>query len=65
MRFLDFDNDGWKDAFIVNGGLHWLVPMEPVAASQQWQRHVYRCFRGCRERLQDEKRGARRVFRRL
>jgi len=27
--FLDFDNDGWKDAFIVNGGLHWLVPMEP------------------------------------
>jgi enediyne biosynthesis protein E4 len=28
--FLDFDNDGWKDAFIVNGGLHWLVPMEPL-----------------------------------
>ncbi|HUN62316.1 MAG TPA: CRTAC1 family protein [Candidatus Sulfotelmatobacter sp.] len=28
--FLDFDNDGWKDAFIVNGGLHWLVPMEPT-----------------------------------
>ncbi len=25
---LDFDNDGWKDMFIVNGGLHWLVPME-------------------------------------
>jgi hypothetical protein len=25
---LDFDNDGWKDVFIVNGGLHWLVPME-------------------------------------
>jgi hypothetical protein len=24
----DFDNDGWKDLFIVNGGLHWLVPME-------------------------------------
>jgi hypothetical protein len=24
----DFDNDGWKDIFIVNGGLHWLVPME-------------------------------------
>ena len=24
----DFDNDGWKDVFIVNGGLHWLVPME-------------------------------------
>ena len=27
--FFDFDNDGWKDVFIVNGGLHWLVPMEP------------------------------------
>jgi len=26
--FLDFDNDGWKDLFIVNGGLHWLIPME-------------------------------------
>jgi hypothetical protein len=26
--FFDFDNDGWKDLFIVNGGLHWLVPME-------------------------------------
>jgi enediyne biosynthesis protein E4 len=26
--FLDFDNDGWKDLFIVNGGLTWLVPME-------------------------------------
>jgi len=25
---LDFDNDGWKDLFVVNGGLHWLVPME-------------------------------------
>jgi len=25
---LDFDNDGWKDVLIVNGGLHWLVPME-------------------------------------
>jgi hypothetical protein len=25
---LDFDNDGWKDLFIVNGGLHWLIPME-------------------------------------
>ena len=24
----DFDNDGWKDIFIVNGGLHWLVPQE-------------------------------------
>ena len=24
----DFDNDGWKDVFVVNGGLHWLVPME-------------------------------------
>jgi enediyne biosynthesis protein E4 len=24
----DFDNDGWKDIFVVNGGLHWLVPME-------------------------------------
>ena len=24
----DFDNDGWKDVLIVNGGLHWLVPME-------------------------------------
>ena len=28
--FFDFDNDGWKDAFIVNGGLHWMVPMEPL-----------------------------------
>jgi len=26
--FFDFDNDGWKDVFIVNGGLHWMVPME-------------------------------------
>ncbi len=26
--FFDFDNDGWKDIFVVNGGLHWLVPME-------------------------------------
>jgi hypothetical protein len=26
----DFDNDGWKDIFIVNGGLHWLVPMEDL-----------------------------------
>ena len=26
--FIDFDNDGWKDLFVVNGGLHWLVPME-------------------------------------
>ena len=24
----DFDNDGWKDLFIVNGGLVWLVPMQ-------------------------------------
>jgi len=24
----DFDNDGWKDIFIVNGGLHWMIPME-------------------------------------
>lgn len=26
--FFDYDNDGWKDVFIVNGGLHWLIPME-------------------------------------
>ncbi len=26
--FFDSDNDGWKDIFIVNGGLHWMVPME-------------------------------------
>jgi hypothetical protein len=26
--FFDFDNDGWKDIFIVDGGLHWMVPME-------------------------------------
>jgi hypothetical protein len=26
--FFDYDNDGWKDIFIVNGGLHWMVPME-------------------------------------
>jgi len=26
--FFDFDNDGWKDIFIVNGGLAWLIPME-------------------------------------
>ncbi len=26
--FFDYDNDGWKDIFIVNGGLTWLIPME-------------------------------------
>jgi hypothetical protein len=26
--FFDYDNDGWKDIFVVNGGLHWLIPME-------------------------------------
>jgi len=26
--FFDFDNDGWKDIYVVNGGLHWLIPME-------------------------------------
>jgi enediyne biosynthesis protein E4 len=26
----DFDNDGWKDLLVVNGGLHWLVPMEDL-----------------------------------
>ncbi len=26
--FFDFDNDGWKDIFVVNGGLAWLIPME-------------------------------------
>ena len=26
----DFDNDGLKDLFVVNGGLHWLVPMEDM-----------------------------------
>ncbi|MEJ2008573.1 MAG: CRTAC1 family protein [Acidobacteriota bacterium] len=26
--FFDFDNDGWKDIFLVNGGLRWLIPME-------------------------------------
>ncbi len=26
--FFDFDNDGWKDILIVNGGLAWLIPME-------------------------------------
>lgn len=25
--FFDYDNDGWKDLFIVNGGLTWLIPM--------------------------------------
>jgi len=25
--FFDFDNDGWKDLFILNGGMVWLVPM--------------------------------------
>ena len=24
----DFDNDGWKDLFIVNGGMVWLVPQQ-------------------------------------
>jgi peptidoglycan hydrolase-like protein with peptidoglycan-binding domain len=26
--YFDFDDDGWKDIFVVNGGLHWMVPME-------------------------------------
>jgi hypothetical protein len=26
--FFDFDNDGWKDIYVINGGLHWLIPME-------------------------------------
>ncbi len=26
--FFDFDNDGWLDLFLVNGGLTWLIPME-------------------------------------
>jgi len=26
--FFDFDNDGWKDLFLVNGGLTWLIPMQ-------------------------------------
>jgi hypothetical protein len=26
--FFDFDNDGWRDLFVVNGGLTWLIPME-------------------------------------
>ena len=26
--FYDYDNDGWKDILVVNGGLHWLIPME-------------------------------------
>jgi hypothetical protein len=25
---VDFDNDGWKDLFIVNGGLVWLIPQQ-------------------------------------
>jgi hypothetical protein len=24
----DFDNDGWKDLFVVNGGLVWLIPQQ-------------------------------------
>ncbi len=56
---LDFDNDGWKDIFIVNGGLTWLIPMESAllrnngnntfsdvstrAGSFFEQRHVSRC----------------------
>jgi hypothetical protein len=28
--FFDFDNDGWKDLFIVNGGMTWAIPMEAV-----------------------------------
>ena len=34
--FFDFDNDGWKDIFIVNGGLAWLIPME---SSLLWNNH--------------------------
>ncbi len=57
--FLDFDNDGWKDLFIVNGGLTWLIPMQSnllrnngngtfsdvstQAGSFFQQRHVSRC----------------------
>jgi hypothetical protein len=25
---IDFDNDGWKDLFVVNGGLVWLIPQQ-------------------------------------
>ena len=57
--FFDFDNDGWKDIFVVNGGLAWLIPMETsllrnngngtftdlsrAAGSFFQQRHVSRC----------------------
>ena len=30
VGLFDFDNDGWKDLFIVNGGMTWLVPMEAI-----------------------------------
>ncbi|HUY82765.1 MAG TPA: CRTAC1 family protein [Acidobacteriaceae bacterium] len=57
--FVDFDNDGWRDLFIVNGGLAWLIPMESAllrnngnrtfsdvsaqAGSFFEQQHVSRC----------------------
>ena len=45
--FLDFDNDGWMDIYLVNSGkANFFNPPQPLAEcalSQQSRRHFHRC----------------------
>ena len=50
--FLDYDNDGWMDIYLVNSGpVRFLYAHKTIAqcsVSQQPRRHVYRCRRESR-----------------